>query len=388
MRRSGTDKPFKQPKWLEVIEGPSLRSGTMIISGFMPAGALVPNGYEIPYFDPRTRKGYQRLPQDARINQLANDLKKDRVDLPTAILLNIRNREATRALSAGKLDLQFLHTGSLPIKLFVVDGQHRVLALQKLIAEARNEEELNTWSSFQMPFVCMLGASEEEEMEQFYIVNSTAKSVRTDLALSLLKKRVELDPDVLVGLQERRREWLVDGQTIVERLAVSSPIWKHQIRLPAMDKGGTTISSASMVASLKPLLNSPYFGALRVDQQVRVLEAFWQGVRDVLRPAFDDSTEFAVQKGVGVIVLHTVLPHILEVVRTNGWPVTEADSYSRILKEPLIKLEGDNGEGNPVSGVDFWAAAPKGAAGSYSSSAGRRVLIAKIRQVLPDVQVE
>jgi hypothetical protein len=33
-----------------------------------------------------------------------------------------------------------------------------------------------------IPFTCMLGATEDEEMDQFYIVNSKAKSVRTDLA--------------------------------------------------------------------------------------------------------------------------------------------------------------------------------------------------------------
>ena len=40
----------------------------------------------------------------------------------------------------------------------------------------------------------MIGADETEEMTQFYVINSTAKSVRTDLALDLLKQRAENDP--------------------------------------------------------------------------------------------------------------------------------------------------------------------------------------------------
>ncbi|MDE3148377.1 MAG: hypothetical protein KGL37_02815, partial [Acidobacteriota bacterium] len=64
------------------------------------------------------------------------------------------------------------------------------------------------------------------------------------------------------------------------------------------------------------------------------------------------------------------------------------ESYKGILENALTKLESENADGEPVSGVDFWAAAPKGAAGSYSSSAGRRVLIAKIKQLLPDVEVD
>lgn len=94
-------------------------------------------------------------------------------------------------------------------KFHVVDGQHRVLALVKLI-----EEDPERWCHFQIPYVCLLGATEEEEMEQFYIVNSTAKSVKTDLALALLKQRAEKDPSVYEALQERGRDWMVDGQAI------------------------------------------------------------------------------------------------------------------------------------------------------------------------------
>ena len=360
-----------------------MRSGTLLVSGFMPAGALIPGRYEIPYYDSRTQEGYQRQPQEVRINQLASDLKKNRTDLPTAILLNVRNREAKQALVDSHLDLDTLHTGpSLTTKFFIVDGQHRVLALEKL---AREDGE--HWLNFRIPFVCMIGADEEEEMEQFYIVNSTAKSVRTDLALTLLRKRADSDEDVLLSLQERGRDWQVKAQTIVEQLAVESLIWRHRVRLPAMDKGDTTISSASLVASMKPLFGTPYFSALKPDDQVKILDAYWAGVREVLRNAFDDPTGYTVQKGIGVIVLHSILPSVLELVRNQGRSVIEPEAYTQLLRDPLLKLEGDNGEGKPVAGADFWAVSPKGAAGSYSSSAGRRVLIAKINQLLPSVEI-
>jgi DGQHR domain-containing protein len=384
MRRSTSpDAPFVAPQTIPVVIGDPLRSGTPLAGGFIPAGALIPDRYEIPYFDPRTKKGYQRQPQAARINQLANDLKRERVDLPTAILLNLRNRDARHALVNGHLDLEALLKGTaLATKFYVVDGQHRVLALEKLI-----QEEGEHWLKFRFPFVCMIGASEEQEMEQFYIVNSTAKSVRTDLALALLRRRADEDEDVLISLQERGREWQVKGQTVVETLAVESPIWKYRIRLPAMEKGDTTISSASMVASLKPLFSTPYFSALKPESQIKILDAYWAGIREALRPAFDDPTKFTVQKGVGVMVLHNVLPYVLEIVRNGGHSVVEAESYSQVLQSPLMKLEGDDALGQPVTGVDFWAVAPVGAAGAYSGSSGRRVLTAKIKQLLPEVDV-
>ena len=142
-----------------------------------------------------------------------------------------------------------------------------------------------------------------------------------------------------------------------------------------------------MVVSLKPLLASPYFGGLKPDQQLKVLDAYWQGIREVLRPAFDDIDTYAIQKGVGVIVMHLVLPMCWN---AYGAAVPCLPILLRMRKY-LMKhcpLQGENAKGEPVSGIEFWASAPLGAAGSYSSSAGRRVLAAKIRQLLPAVTLE
>jgi DGQHR domain-containing protein len=374
---------FDRPTGIRVVRGPKLRSGIPTIAGFIPAGVLLPDGYSVPWYDTRTKKGYQRQPLDGRINQLANDLRRQRTDLPTAILLNIRSKDAPKAVRDDTLELDRFIVEGEPLKFNVVDGQHRVLALAKLM-----EEDAGRWAGFQIPFVCLLGANEDEEMEQFYIVNSTAKSVKTDLALLLLRRRADKDPAVYEALQERGREWQVDGQSLVERLASESPIWRNRVRLPSMDKGETTIPSASMVTSLRPLLASPYFGSLKPDQQVKVLDAYWQGIREVLRPAFDQPETYAIQKGVGVIVMHLVLPNVLECVRSRGSMATDVFAYSKVLADVLTRLQGENGNGEPVSGVEFWASAPMGAAGSYSSSAGRRVLAARIRHLLPTLNLD
>jgi len=363
--------------------GPKLWSGAQIISGFMPAGVLIPDGFEVPVYDTRTKKGYQRQPQEARINSLAADLRKQRTDLPTAILLNLRGADKTKILQGNVLYLT--DTLGRPLRFHIVDGQHRVLALKKLIEE---EKDTDRWSEFKVPFVSFLAATELEEMKQFYIVNSTAKSVKTDLALTLLRKRTDHEPDLYEALQERGKQWQVDGQSLVERLAEESRIWRGRIRLPGMEKGETTIPSASLITSLKPLLSSPYFGRLKPDHQMKVLDAYWQGIREVLRPAFDDPDQYAIQKGIGVMVMHAIFPHVLECVRNRGMQTTEPEAYKSVLELALNQLQGENSSGDSVSGVDFWASAPKGAAGSYSSSAGRRVLIAKIQQLLPQIEAE
>ena len=63
----------------------------------------------------------------------------------------------------GKLSLSYLRDSASQRVIFhVVDGQHRVAALLKLI----NEDPDGPWRDFLVPFICMVGATEQEEMEQ------------------------------------------------------------------------------------------------------------------------------------------------------------------------------------------------------------------------------
>jgi DGQHR domain-containing protein len=378
--------PFEKPASIPIVAGPKLtKTDTTIVAGFISAGSLAPDHYLIPSFDPRTKRGYQRPPQQARINELASDLMKGRVDLPTSILLNLRGREARSAVMNGRIDLSALKKGTKDHSyvFYVVDGQHRIRALEKLILE----EDRDLWSKYQVPFICMVGADEREEMEQFYIINTKAKPVRTDLAYELLSKRAHDDDDVVESLAEKGQDWVVKAQNIVQRMSEVSPPWRGRIRFAAMEKGSTVLPAASLVASLKPLLSSSYFGMLDLNQQVKLLDAYWRGLRDIMPEPFDEPANYALQKGVGVIVLHTVLVSVIELIRSRGLSVLESESYSDVLKATLFNLQGDDSFGVPVKGVDFWRVAPHGAAGSYSSSAGRRVLIAKISSTLPRVKV-
>ena len=86
--------------------------------------------------------------------------------------------------------------------------------------------------------------------------------------------------------------------------------------------------------------------------------------------------------------MHALLMSVLEHVRSTGDSVLEPASYRKALRRTLLALEGDNSEGELVKGTDFWRAGPSGAAGSFSSNAGRRVLIAKLKSSLPEVEVE
>lgn len=353
------------------------RKRTPLAVGVITAGVLT-SRHEIPRRDHRSQKGYQRDVSKSRVNKLVADLLTNRVDLPTAVLLNLRDYDPEVHLIEEEGQLVFVPNGS---PLYVVDGQHRIEALTRLV-----EQDEARWSGFEIPFACMLGADPEEELEQFYIVNSTAKSVRTDLAFDLLKQRAENDPEIMKGIVESGQSWKIEGQRVCEALA-ETEIWRNRIRFPGEVKGATTINNSGMVNSLKPLLAAPYFGALDLGNQVKILDAFWRGVREVLPEAFHDPTEYTLQKVTGVQVMHIVLVPLIEYIRSVGNSVIDPESYADVLRDPLLNLQETTADGTPVSGDDFWKAGPDGAAGSFSSNAGRRVLSARIKSSLPAPEV-
>ncbi len=366
------------------IEIPVVRtatwSGTPMAVGVITAGALV-DRYTIPRRDSRSKTGYQREVSVSRVNRLMKDLRARRVDLPTSILVNLREYDPLANMVESPEGPRLrLSTND---RLRVVDGQHRLEALARLM-----EEDPDRWTNFELPFVAILGGSEREEIRQFYVVNSTAKSVRTDLALDLLKQRAESEPGVMDALIETGETWKVRGQQIVEDLERASSLWRGRIRFPGEPTGGTTIGSSGIVGSLKQLLATPYFGSLTAPNQVKILSAYWEGVREVVPEAFLDPQEFAIQKSVGVQIMHGLLVSVLEYIRSTGRSVIEPQAYAEALEAALLNVEGDNREGDVVRGAEFWLAGAEGAAGSYSSNAGRRVLTAKLRTLLPEIEVE
>ena len=387
--RTGTDREFNMSAVAEyaktavtdelqvAIRHP--KSNVPQAVGVISAGALVAR-YEVPQRDHHRKRGYQRPVSTSRVNKLATDLRGGQVDIPTAVLLNIRE-------TSDRL-LEFDATGSSGTfrpnghELFVVDGQHRLAALAKLV-----EEDPAKWMSYEVSFVCMIGASEHEEMKQFYVVNSTAKSVRTDLALDLLKQQAEADPQLMASLIEKGEDWKVEGQTITEALA-RTRLWKGRIRFPGDPIAETTIGSAGMVSSLKQLLATPYFGQISTDNKVKILEAYWEGIELVIGEAFREPTEYAIQKSGGVMIMHALLVSVIELLRSLGLSVIDPQSYAQVLTDPLLELEGDNAEGDVSRGADFWLAGVRGAAGSFSSNAGRRVLRARLSTNLPNIEVE
>ena len=338
---------------INVLRGPTLRGDILTVIGSMSAEVLVSH-YSVPHRNVLKETGYQRNPTESRITQLARELRNRSVDLPTSVLLNLRNVSTDEVLTRNDPDEFTLSLdpgkASTDHRLFVVDGQHRIRALERAI----NDYDVGI-RKMKIPFVCMIGADEFQEMEQFHVVNSNAKSVQTDLALNLLKARAAGDPNFASWIEERGRQWEITAQTLTERLATSSNTWRGRIRLPNTSQGETTVPSGAFVRSLKSLLTqTALFRSIKpVERQAQVIDAYWRSIRRVLPDAFDNPSNFNIQKGVGVEVLHSIFPVVLDLARSESGSLFDPESYVPSLERALMSIEGVNGEGVSVQGVDF-----------------------------------
>ena len=201
--------------------------------------------------------GYQRLPSTTRVNLLARELLGRKVDLPTALLPNLRTYDESVHITRTSDGATFLNLAD--DDLWEVDGQHRCEGLKRAL-----ETDYERFRDYVIPFVTGLGWSEEVELEQFYVVNSNAKSVPTTIAYDLLSRRVQGVPGLIQDLEERGKGWQVHGQELAREIIETSSIWAHRIRFSNEPKGITTVQGAGFVNSLRPISNSPYFGRLPV----------------------------------------------------------------------------------------------------------------------------
>ena len=214
-------------------------------------------------------------------------------------------------------------------------------------------------------------------------MNTFAKSVGTDLAYDILKTQAGTDPGVMEDLIEAGKDWIPTAVAICQEVSKKT-LWQGRIRFPNQPGAGTTINSSGFVNSMQPLLGSAFFQRLTTEGQVKVVEAYWDGIQRVLPEAFNtDPTKFSIQRSLGVQILHKMMLDVIEVLRAQSKDVTDPEAYADVVRDSLLNLSGESLEQGRVSGVDFWRSGRSGAAGSFSSNAGRRVLVSQMKRELP-----
>jgi DGQHR domain-containing protein len=336
--------------------------------GSMRAEDIIRMGRVAEWTEENIEEGYQRAPERSRIRKLANFLKTESVPmLPTSILLSHRGEPLKRKeLSDGMAEVTFPEDEVL----WIVDGQHRVKALEVAI----KEDGLERFKSFQLPVVIVEFPDIEEEAHQFQIINENMKKVNTQLARRLLALRLAKgDDSTRRAIRQTRRLWEAETVEVIRALqADEGSAWSGRIQPPNTRKSADHIvRELSFSTSLKPILTDEVCTDLGTERISQFLVNYWEAWRQLLPEAFESPSEYVIQKTPGVFSLHAVARYLLKVFVFRRMTEPTVDDIKVVL--------GDAGDAATAS---FWESGNAQGAAMAGSMAGFKILADEIIDTL------
>ncbi|MFC2168812.1 DGQHR domain-containing protein [Acidobacteriota bacterium] len=315
------------------------------------------------------KQGYQRSPIRSHYTKVGKYLAdyKDAL-LPTAILMN--SREKLNFVPENGSESEGVIEFPKQNSLYIVDGQHRIYGIKY----AMDELGLKEIATYPLPVIIIDQVSKEDEVRHFFLVNSTQKKVRTDLAERLLSLLARKDPRVLKDLKEKERAWKIRAIKVVDVLSRESDSpWFGRIKRPNQQSSPDAVASeGSFTTSLKPVLSNEFVANESDEVVIGWLKAYWDVMKDLMPEVFEEPRKYVIQKTPGMYTLHMIYPYIHYECTKSG------DHSKKKIKEILSRdtehfLEGE-----------FWASGGDGAA-LYNSAGAFRILAAEIKDRLKGV---
>jgi DGQHR domain-containing protein len=319
----------------------------------------------------------------SRLREVATYVEGEDAILPLGGLLNARSHNGSSygevlrfepdAGQDGTIQSGWLTIPDRATPLEIVDMQHRLWGIRHAIQEDGREDLAN------FPVVVTLadGLSKMEEVEQFELINTTQKRVRTDLARRLMAIQAQ-DQDRRFAMAGRGRLWEARGPVVADWLNRNGEMWQGRIIPPNKSKREmprSIVRETSFVTSLKPILQTPLFQRMSEEDVAKLIDRFWQGVASVWPRAFENPAEHVIQKTPGLFSLHMLFSEVVELARSNNRDMTP-DGFAETIK-PWAEL-----------GPDFWEAGNEDGAGRFGSMKGFSTLAQELREKLPELDFE
>ena len=310
-----------------------IRQGkSRVIYSFAVDGKLLPQFTTISRIardEQQAIQGYQRPEVLSHIAQIRQYVESEAPLLPNSIVIAFDQRVRFVA-DRKKSSNPYSSTGTLVIPLnggaeatkpgWIVDGQQRVAAIR----EARVK-------SFPISVVGFVADSDDEQREQFILVNST-KPLPKGLLYELLPTTTARLPDLL----QRRRfpAFLLD----ILNHSEESPLC-GMIQTPTTPNG--MIKDNSILKMLENSLSDGVLYRFRslddsagdVESMVAVVQSFWSAVRQVFKHAWGlPPRQSRLMHGVGIVSLGFLMDAIAD--RHRKLPIVPADVFAADL-QPL-----------------------------------------------------
>ena len=344
--------------------------------GFIRLETLI-DRHKIDTYTNSSSKSYQRFLDKSRTTRLHEAIESKSIEVPTALLLSIRKLKGDYAvIKEDPLNGDIVEIDISKQDLYIVDGQHRFEAYKRTY-ENNNQD----WMDQLIPCTFLLGATQEQERDFFVEINSNTKGVPGNILQELVSSIVEANPDYLKNIK-KGDHWKTEADVVMKKLQEDCKIWKNKIKYPGPDGVGV-IPNSGFINGLKQLYSERWFAkSLDNDGRVKLLKAFWEGCDLYFEENHKDENPFresklqhkySIQKAVGVSVLHRTIPIIREkmvddmksdkIFDNNTWK----DYVAIILSE---------------NGPEFWRTGKEGEIGSYSSEAGKTILLQRFEDLI------
>ena len=205
------------------------------------------------------------------------------------------------------------------------------------------------------------------------MINNKQKRVDTDLALTLMQAMAaEATEDEVANLVGPGNKFRIRATRLVVQIAqMDTSPWAGKIEEPNVPPNPMQIASIkSFVDSLRPIVSvrSPVYG-WSDDELVDAILSIWTGVLNLHAEWERNPARYAVQRAIGLFVIHRVARELLipKMLRTHDRsPASVTDTLSQATRWL------DEG---------FWRTG--GQIGTYSSGAGQRELANQIINAIP-----
>jgi len=298
------------------------------------------------------KQGYQRHPAEGRKNLIARFIEKNACPIFPANILACSHEEI-------KFDNKNREIILDDYPVWVVDGQTRIEGFRHALENLKIEDVLE----WEMPVVFLSGFPPIDELEQFFVLNSTQKKVSTDLAqrlkLELARDNTERFESVYPG-----HMWELKALNVVDLLNTKSENpWTGRIRLPNTPKGTTILNQNAFVTSLKPLCKTGILADEKPDEVFKILKTYWNAVRRIFPGTFDTPREYVIQKTPGVFSLHSLANTVLTKAIKDKVELSEYN-LTRLLSKCFDENIKD----------DFWRSGKDKGASRYGSMKGFAIL--------------
>jgi len=293
------------------------------------------SNYQVAWWNRDDQSGYQRPLNESRLREIQSYLIKDIGTFPTSVLANVRGNINVKMIKKmdGKRELCEVSIPDSSLPLWIIDGQHRVEGLKAAI---ENNSDLGNF-----PIIVSLFTLKDtyDEMMQFHIVNSRAKSVPTDLAqrhIFRMVSRINL-PEVMAREGERDALGAV-AVAVVDRLMKdkNSP-WHERIQLPdePRKQRGEVIRQRPLSDSIHYILKEKHTLQKDLDKLATLLGDYWAALKEIFPIAFENPEDYTIQKTTGTYALHMVFPEVYDKCEEAG--AIDKDNMKAVLKQMFKK---------------------------------------------------